>query len=168
VGGDWPRLVNLRRCARAAIPAPGESNNDTIALFNNTASSELILVWGIGGGALTSSVGCSYQQIGPLATTTFTAAVVPGDAPPPGILSTDDIATLYNPDFYFPGVTAPVDWPSTFPFAVLQPAWSLVFQILGGGSNGFGLALFWEAILPKYFDRFYTHALLEIELALKG
>ena len=168
MGGDWPRLVNLRRCGRAAIIPPSEHDNDTIALFNNTASSELILVWQANGASVGAAVGASYEQIGPLATTTFTAAVVPGDAPPPGILSTDDITALYTPDWYIGLPTTGPGWPATFPFAVLQPQWSLVFQPVGGGVNMGGISLFWEAILPKYFDRFYTHQLLEIELALKG
>jgi hypothetical protein len=167
--GDWPRLVNLRRCARATAYDGGESTNTTVALTNNTASSELILVWqlyGIGAGFPLQTT--YLQGVPPFSTVVPVAALVPGDAPPPGIVSQGDYPSILPADFVFGIGSLPTPWPATFPFAVLQPNWSLVIQSFGGGTGSVQAALFWEAILPKYFDRFYTHQLLEIELAPKG
>jgi hypothetical protein len=164
MSGDWPRLVNLRRCARAAAFPPQNTDNDTIALYNNSAAAELLLVWNVNGASIEAAVGTSYQQIGPLATQSTTVAVVPGDAPPPGILSTDDIVTLYPPDFYIGIPTAGFGWPATFPFAVLLPGWSLVFQLFGGGAYLGGISLWWEAILPKYFDRIHTPMMIDLAI----
>lgn len=167
--GDWPRLVNLRRCARGYIVDSGESTNTTLALFNNSASSELILVWQLVSGILHSvALSPSYQQGLALSVGGTVAAIVPGDAPPPGVLTSGDSPTAFDADF-LPSAGFTPYWPATFPFAVLQPGWSLAIQNVAGNPTGaLDASFFWEAILPKYFDRFYTHQLLEIELALKG
>ena len=166
---DWPRLVNLRRCARGRITDAGEATNTTISLFNSTASSELILVWQmLPDTTVQEALGISYQQIPQMANLGVVQAIVPGDAPPPGLLTSGDQPAVFTPDWAPSALSASVYCPATFPLAVLQPAWSLVFQPIGGGTGALGVDLFWEAILPKYFDRFYTHQLLEIQLALKG
>ena len=166
---SWPRLVNLRRCARGQLNDAGESTNTTLSLFNNSASSELILLWQLSeafpnGG----SFQMSYQQARPYSTAGVVAAIVPGDAPPPGLLTQGDDPNVYTPDWAPAGMSQGFYWPATFPLAVLQPGWALVAQPVGGGTGAIGLVYFWEAIIPKLFDRFYTHQLLEIELALKG
>lgn len=161
--------MNLRRCARARILDAGESTNTTLALTNNSASSELILVWQLLTDGMDSGVfQCSYQQIAPFVTNGVVQAIVPGDAPPPGLLTSGDWPTVFPADWSPPNSADGTYWPATFPFAVLQPAWSLVMQVSGGGTAPLSANIFWEAILPKYFDRFYNHQLLEIELALKG
>lgn len=163
--GDWPRLVNLRRCARAAISDTGEATNTTIGLFNNSLGPELILVWQMGVNEVTIGIPqTSYQQVQPFGTVVPTVSVVPGDAPPPGILSSGDSAVLYTPDYY-PSIAAGAPgWPATFPFAVLQPGWSLITQIVGGGTGALSVCFFWEAILSKYFDRVHTMAQVELDI----
>lgn len=163
--GDWPRLVNLRRCARAASVDSGEANNTTFALYNNSLGPELILVWQINYySAAGNPIQLSYQQMGPLGTVSSTVNVVPGDAPPPGILSSGDSLTVFSPDFFLGAVVVTQGWPATFPLAVLLPGWSLVIQNQGGGVAENGVSVFWEGILSKYFDRVHTMAQLELDL----
>jgi len=167
--GDWPRLVNLRRCARGSVPFTNVSTNGTSVLYNNTASSEFILVWQLQLIEVDAPpLGISYVQ-GEIPTTLVPVeAIVPGDAPPPGLLGYLDDPTIYPPTWQQTPTVNQTYWPATFPFAVLQPNWSLVMQNNSVDTPTPSVNLFWEAILPKYFDRFYTHAILEIELALKG
>lgn len=167
--GDWPRLVNLRRCARGAVPLATVSTNGTAVLYNNTASSELILIWQLQLLAVDNPpLGIAYVQGERPSTLVPVEAIVPGDAPPPGLLGYLDDATAYPPTWLQYNNVNQTYWPATFPFAVLQPNWGLVMQNTGADTSVPSVNLFWEAILPKYFDRFYTHQLLEIELALKG
>ncbi len=163
--GDWPRLVNLRRCARGYIADSGEANNTTLALTNNSAAAELLLVWQVLPGAnFGSPAQVSYQQrIAGLSPAGNMEAIVPGDALPPGILQSGDQPTN------FPGVTwdpaAQLYWPATFPFAVLLPGWSLVLQSAATApTSGLDVNIFWEAILSEYFDRMHSALCVELEL----
>jgi hypothetical protein len=167
--GDWPRLVNLRRCARCHAVDTGEANNTTIALTNDSLGADLVLVWQMasdttGGGTLQ----VSYQQMPPMGTLIPVQSVVPGEGRPPGVVSSGDQPNAFTPDWQPLGQFGEAYWPATFPFAVLLPGWSLVFQPAGGGNGQFGVNIFWEGILEKYFDRFYTHAFLEVILATQG
>ncbi len=167
--GNWPRLVNLRRCARGHIFNAGTATNTTIALHNVSSGAELLIIWQLGtDNASLYSLQTSYQQGYFLAQGGVVQAIVPGDAPPPGDLSSGDSPTAFAADWETSGVLYGSPWPATFPYAVLQPGWSLVCQVQGGGPKPLGVSFMWEAILPKYFDRFFTHQYLEIELALQG
>ncbi len=163
--GDWPRLVNLRRCARALIADGGEDTNTTLALTNTSAAAELLLVWQFSLPQVSEdSTALSYQQIPPFATQATTVPIVPGDAAPPGILSSGDSPIIYTPDWNPVSVSFPFLWPATFPFAVLLPGWSLVVQLAGGGTGEIQAAFWWEAILSKYFDRMHSALCVELEL----
>jgi hypothetical protein len=122
----------------------------------------------LGDGVHDEPLSMAYQQGVTLTPGGVTAAIVPGDAPPPGVLSAGDQANPIDGDFAFIGQVGGYPGFYVYPMAVLQPNWALVFQGAPANTGALGLCLFWEAILPKYFDRFYTHQLLEIELALKG
>ena len=163
--GDWPRLVNLRRCARGYIVDSGEATNTTIALTNNSLGPELILVWQIGfpssGGNIPQ---VSYQRGLGLTTGGVVQPIVPGDAPPPGLLQSGDVATAFPFDWQWRNSTPLPLWPATFPFAVLQPGWSLAIQAGDAPTDGLNMVIFWEAILSKYFDRVHTMAQLELDL----
>jgi len=43
-----------------------------------------------------------------------------------------------------------------------------VMQVPNNPKIQLDVTIFWESILPKYFDRFYTHKHLELELELAG
>jgi hypothetical protein len=167
--GDWPRLVNLRRCARGHIFDNGESTNTTVALTNDSTGAELILVWQmLFDNDSDGTPQLSYQQIKPMSTVGNVTPLVPGDAPPPGTLTGGDQATHYVVDGRAQSAQA-FYWPATFPFAVLLPGWSLAVQNDTGNLTGkLGMFFFWEAILPKYFDRMHTHYYLELALAQQG
>lgn len=166
---DPQRLVNLRRCARGNIVDAGEATNTTVALTNNSLGAELLMVWTIAQDADTpTELQLSYQQNLGLNPGGIVQAVVPGDAPPPGILSSGDLPSAFPPDWTLRSAALTPWWYATFPFAVLLPYWSLVFQGYGGGAIGVGVNLFWEAILPQYFDRFYSHRFIDVILASQG
>jgi hypothetical protein len=167
--GDWPRLVNLRRAARAFIFDTGEATNTTITLFNQSLGPELLLVWQIGSlqGAQ-QNLSISHQQLQPLANVAKTQPIVPSDAPPPGILSSGDQPTFYTPDYVFQMNDAPIGWPATFPFAVIPPQWAMVIQYAFGGEASLGVTIWWEAILEKYFDRVHTYSQLELDLIVQS
>ena len=163
--GDWPRLVNLRRCARGMISDTGEATNTTVALTNNSLGPELILVWQTLTAQSSSEPGAvSYQRGLALTPGGIVQPVVPGDAPPPGVLSSGDLAVAFTPDWILPSAAIAYQWPATFPFAVLQPGWSLVVQELLTPTGDMTVQFFWEAILSKYFDRVHTMAQLELDL----
>ena len=168
--GDWPRLVNLRRCARGAVPTATVTTNGTAVLYNNTASSraDSRMAADDNRGRRRPAVSSPMFKVSDRTTLVPCEAIVPGDAPPPGLLGYLDDPTTYSPSFAMAVVQSAPYWPATFPFAVLQPNWGLVMQNAATDATVPSVSLFWEAILPKYFDRFYTHQLLEIELALKG
>jgi hypothetical protein len=163
--GDWPRLVNLRRCARGRIADAGEDTNTTIALTNNSAAAELLLVWQFTPDATDAAAAqFSYQQIQPMANSGVVQSVVPGDALPPGLLTSGDQPTVFTPDFAPAGFGIDAYWPATFPFAVLLPGWSLVLQTVGGGGGALAVNFWWEAILSQYFDRMHSALCVELEL----
>ncbi len=163
--GDWPRLVNLRRCARGYVTNSGAATNTTVSLYNNSSSAELLLIWQINNDSTSQAqMQWSYQQLAPFTTTFTPAAIVPGDAPPPGIISTGDLATELPFDTLLEGFQQGQYWPATFPFAVLLPGWALVGQPQGGGTGQIGANFFWEAILSKYFDRMHSALCVELEL----
>lgn len=163
--GDWPRLVNLRRCARGRIVDSGEMTNTTIALTNNSSAAELLLVWQfVADTTADDPAQFSYQQIAPMDTSGVVQSVVPGDALPPGLLTSGDQPTAFTPDFAPAAFPNNDYWPATFPFAVLPPGWSLVLQPVGGGTGGISANFWWEAILSKYFDRMHSALCVELEL----
>lgn len=163
--GDWPRLVNLRRCARGRIIDQGEDTNTTLSLYNDSLGPELILVWQVMQDvASLQALQFSYQKIGPYGTKGVVQPIVPGDARPPGILSAGDDATLYTPDFVSTSTLYGFPWPATFPFAVLQPGWAFIMQSFGNPTTGIGADLFWEGILSEYFDRVHTFRQLELDI----
>jgi hypothetical protein len=147
----------------------GEANNTTIALTNDSLGADLVLVWQMAvDSVINSSLQVSYQQMPPMGTLIPVQPVVPGEGRPPGVVSSGDQPNAFTPDWQPANQWLESFWPATFPFAVLLPGWSLVFQVIGGGTGGVGVNIFWEGILEKYFDRFYTHAFLEVILATQG
>ena len=163
--GDWPRLVNLRRCARGLIADSGEATNTTVALTNNSLGPELILVWQVTAPISDGEfVGLSYQNKLQMTPGGVIAPLVPGDAVPPGILQSGDQASLFAADFWMPAAYPAPMWPATFPLAVLQPGWSLAVQTNAVDTAPLTVCFFWEGILSKYFDRVHTMAQIELDI----
>ncbi len=163
--GDWPRLVNLRRCVRGTIVDSGEDTNTTVALFNSSPAPELLLVWQYSDQSAEDQLGFSYQQgmLG-LAPGGTIQQVMPTDGIPPGILVSGDQATAFNSDWLNPTIKVNSAWPATFPFAVLPPGWALVVQNPNNPTDSITISFYWEAILSEYFDRMHSALCVELEL----
>jgi hypothetical protein len=167
--GDWPRLVNLRRCARGSNPEFFTANNAKVALYNNSLGPELILVWQFQILAIDAPPAqFHYQQGQPSGTNFLVEPIVPGDAPPPGLLIGYDDPAVIPGSWQEDNTSGQPQWPATFPFAVLQPGWSLVVENVAVDAQGPIIQYFWEAILSKYFDRVHTNAQLEIDIIADG
>lgn len=151
------RSLDLRRCARGHITNAGAATHTTAALTNNSNAAELILVWQVVYGLNFSGEEIfSYQQLPVMGTLGTSAPLVPGDAPPPGILSTGDQPAQFPFDWNMSFATFAQYWPATFPFAVIPPGWSLVVQESGTPTNSIDLNFFWEAIRAPEFERWYA------------
>lgn len=160
--GNWPRLLNPRRCAFGRIVDAGESTNTTVALTNNSTGSENLLVWQLSNDVMTGAVSAfSYQQIAIMGTLGVVTAMIPGEAVPPGILSSGDQPAAF-PVMWAPGAIAQgFPWPATFPMFVLLPGWSLVMQNIATAGGAVGVDIMWEAIKPELFDHIYMGPTLE-------
>ena len=154
---QWTRQIDLRRCARGFIMNPGTATNTTLALTNNSVSAELLLIWQVEpGNVFGSTLQTSYQQtLSGLTPGGFIEPLVPSDAPPPGVLSSGDEPIQFQYSWF--QVASALIWPATFPFAVLNPGWSLVFQQASTVPTiGADVNIFWEAMKPEIFENIYT------------
>lgn len=151
--------VNLRRSAYARVAATNQLNNTTLALRNNTASSELLLVWGFGFNLNIGSADVfllSQQRISTaFVGTATTFPIVPTDAPPPGQLGYFNSTTVFTPSWVWYNANTASFWPITFPFTVLPPGWNLCIQDSTTATGPIDLAMWWEAITPEEFEYQY-------------
>ena len=151
--------VNLRRSAYARILGNGTANNTTVALRNNTASSELMLVWAFGTDPNISAgdlFTLSQQRLSTaFLSTATTFPIIPTDAPPPGQLGYFNSLTAFTPSWIWYNGSFPSFWPSIFPFTVLPPGWNLCFQDSGTATNTIDVSVWWEAMTPEEFEYQY-------------
>src|SRR5271163_3896820 len=139
------RQFDLRRCARGIISDQGEATNTTLALTNNSNASELILVHANAGDGLNQQPNfLAYRQGLTLTPGGNITAIVPGDAPPPGVLSSGDLLEPITPDWPNPTLTFTTPGFMVFPYAVLLPGWALVFQQVANYNGPLGVSIFWE------------------------
>lgn len=151
-----------RRCARGTIEVSSDSNTYPVAyLFNNSTGPELLVVrdmqpWSgtptttgtdIGTYYLHGTTGSQGGTITPL---------VPSQAILAGQLWGDKIADPFTPaDYLFGGfeVTAS-GWIHDFPFAVLEPGWSLALFVDNKNSD-VQIAFYWQVCHPAELDGIY-------------
>jgi len=133
------------------------TNKATVSLFNNSKGRNFLVVrdvrpW-IADASLDLAVSYNNGQVGTSAGTA--QPLVPSMPAPAGQVFAIDTATAYNEDYslisaaWLPGI-----WPHDFPFAVLEPGWSLVIQ---STNNGLTLlcSFVWEAIEADQLDWFW-------------
>jgi hypothetical protein len=133
------------------------TNRATISLYNDTKGRNFLIVRDVRVQGLTtirnqisylnaqigSTTGCAQQPLLP-------SAPALG-----GTVYAIDTSTVYPPDFLMTSLTGiDATWPHDFPFAVLEPGWSLVVQ--SATTGGFMYVDFlWESIEPDQLDWFW-------------
>lgn len=148
-----------RQAARGSITLGNVTNYSTVALFNSSSGAHYLVIRDYetifaDPGGLTS-IGYVQGQLGTAGG--VKTPLVPGEAVPPGILTSLDSATLLTLDWPLPWMGGAMNnssawWPHNFPFAVLPPGWSFVLQDNAVGSGLAQLNVMWEAILADELD----------------
>ena len=149
--------LNLRRCANGHFVTTTTANNNTWALKNNTATSELILVW-----VLTQDStnfgdvwNFSVQQNPTLLGTNTAKPMIPGDAPPPGQLGYFNNPTAFTSQWQIQAQAFVQMAPLFFPWFVLPPGWAFCIQDVTAVGGPIGASALWEAITPEEFEYLY-------------
>lgn len=135
------------RQARYGFARLNAVNLATVALFNDGAGAQYIVLRNFildaesGGTQWNISV-----QNGNIAggTAVTTSAMVPGDTPKPGLLSTLDTAVAITPNFgRWPMSATPLEWNTDLAIAVLPPSWAFVMQDVNP-AHIMSVTLWWE------------------------
>jgi hypothetical protein len=159
-----------RMCARGSITAASDTDLYAVAmLYNNSTGRDLLVVrdvqpnsGGAPGTATPFDLLIGYKQGNSGTIGGIITPLVPGDTTPPGQLYTDIVAfDAFNSDYALGGQLESVGaWVHDFPFAILQPGWSL--QILVAvPDTAFQAAFFWQYCTPPEIDGTQEDFLLE-------
>jgi hypothetical protein len=141
-----------RQAMRGVIGITPSTNYGTVSLFNNSTAAQLLVVrdfFVITGTAgivdiilYQGSLGSAGGQMQP---------VVSGDAVTAGQLYSLDDASILTADYAVNTAYNQPRWGHEFPFQILQPGWSLVFQF-ATKTVLIDLSIMWEAILAEELD----------------
>lgn len=150
------RLFRPRQAVRGRSTTGTPVNLATVGLFNNSTGRSVLVVRDITvSGPASDTVSASYQrgQIG--STAGLQASIVANEAAQPGTINSVDTATVYPGDYVL-ALTAQGAfwWQHDYPFAVIEPGYSLVFQD-GTAAHAIAVSLIWEAIEIDQLDYFY-------------
>lgn len=150
------RLFRPRQGVRGRAITGTPVNLATVGLFNNNRGRSYLIVRDISiSGTAGDTIGTSFQpgQIG--STAGLTAPMVCNEATEPGLVNSIDTATVYPGDYEF-GLNAQgvFWWQHDFPYAVIIPNYSLVFQD-GTAAHAMTISLIWEVIEADQLDYFY-------------
>lgn len=145
-----------RQAARGQGFISGPTNYGTVALWNSSTAAQIMVVRALR--VLTSSQdtpSVCYLQGSIGGTAGVVQPLVPGDAAPPGKITSLDDATQITPDWWFSLPSSGDDWwPHNFPFAILLPNWSLVVQANSKAENC-RVSFLWESITEDQLDYFW-------------
>jgi hypothetical protein len=163
--------VDPLRLMRGAVLPSTPANIGVVGLYNNSAAAHFIAVYAATAQNTTVPIGGFYAFQGRLANQN-TGTVVPvttGEAPGPGQIDNDDLASTPPLDNLGPsaGVTV-LGNDARFPIAVLRPGWSFV-AVSPQPATNFFCSFIWEWLLAEDFYRRNPDIVLEEILAsLKG
>lgn len=138
--------VNPLRCMRGALTTAPPTNISVIGLFNNSTGAHLINVLGVGQNPSKGTTIGFYVTKTRLTTQNsgVVTPVVTDEAPGPGQIDNDDLASPQTVDYFSPDAAfATLELANRYPLAVLRPGWSLVVV----GINSFqpiGVCFYWE------------------------
>ena len=141
-----------RQAYRGAITLSGPVNNATLLLNNNSTGPLIIVVRDflvvttaahlIAVAAFNGTLGSSGGTITPM---------ISGEAQGPGVLYSVDDSTTRIADYYVAAQLNQPQWRHDFPFQILQPGQSVLFQDTTGAET-MRLAILWEAIYSDELD----------------
>lgn len=150
------RLFRPRQAMRGRSTTGTPVNHATVGLYNNSTGRSTLVVRDVTiSGPASDTIAIQYAQ-GQIATTVGQQAMlVANEATEPGLMAWIDSATVYSGD-YIAALTAQGAfwWQHDYPFAVVQPGYSLVFQD-ATVAHALTVALIWEAIEIDQLDYFY-------------
>jgi len=145
----WPR-INLYHCMRGYAENFGGSGAHGVGLFNDSPQNHYLVLRDVRSGSTsgTSMVVRSAQPQAPVTPLGTVVTVVTGEALGPGVLySVNDTAFPVPADYPLGrGSGIQAGWVHEFPFAVLQPGWSLEALMVAGVATWIGF--WWEYVTP--------------------
>ena len=150
------RLFRPRQAMRGRSTTGTPVNRATVALYNNTTGRSTLAVRDVTiSGTASDTISIQYAQTQIATTAGQQAALVANEAITPGLMAWVDTATVYSGD-YIAALTAQGAfwWQHDFPFGVVQPGYSLVFQDTTA-AHALSVSLIWEAIEIDQLDYFY-------------
>lgn len=149
-------LFRPRQGVRGRSITGTPTNLATVGLWNNNRGRSYLVVRDVTiAGTANDTVGTSFQpgQVG--STAGLVAPMVANEAVEPGLMNSVDTATVYPGDYAFAlSSTGVFWWQHDFPFAVIIPNYTLVFQD-STAAHGMTVSLIWEVIEADQLDYFY-------------
>lgn len=149
------RLFRPRQAMRGRSTTGTPTNRATVGLYNNSTGRSTLAVRDITiSGPASDTINIQYAQTQIATTAGQQSALVANEAIVPGLLAWVDTATVYSGD-YAAALTAQgvFWWQHDYPFAVVQPGYSLVFQD-STAAHAIAVSLIWEAIEIDQLDYF--------------
>lgn len=142
-----------RQGARGMKQTTVPTNLATVGVFNNTTGAQYIVIRDItANGTASDLIACTYanSQVG--SSVGLVHQLVPSMANQVGIIASIDTATVYPGDYIIAlSNTGVWQWDHDFPFAVLEPGWSLVFQDQTA-AHALEISCVWETINSDELD----------------
>ena len=150
------RWFHPRQSMRGRSTTGTPTNRATVSLYNNTTGRATLVVRDVTiSGTASDTVAIQYAQTQIGTTAGQQAAMVANEAIYPGLMAWVDTTTTFSGD-YVAALTAQGAfwWQHDFPFAVVQPGFSLVFQDTTA-AHALTVSLIWEAIEIDQLDWFF-------------
>lgn len=150
------RFFHPRQGMRGRATTTVPTNHATVSLYNNTTGRSTLVVRDVTiSGTASDTVAIQYAQTQVGTTAGQQAALVANEAIVPGLMAFIDTATIFSGD-YIAALTAQGAfwWQHDYPFAVVQPGYSLIFQDTAV-AHALTVSLIWEAIEIDQLDWFY-------------
>ena len=150
------RWFHPRQSMRGRSTTGTPTNRATVSLYNNAVGRSTLVVRDVTiSGTASDTVAIQYAQTQIGTTAGQQAAMVANEAIYPGLMAWVDTATTFSGD-YVAALTAQGAfwWQHDFPFAVVQPGFSLVFQDTTA-AHALTVSLIWEAIEIDQLDWFF-------------
>jgi hypothetical protein len=150
------RFFHPRQAMRGRATTGTPTNRATVGLYNNSTGRSTLAVRDVTiSGTASDTVAIQYVQTQVATTAGQQAALVANEAITPGLMAWIDTATAYSGD-YIAALTAQGAfwWQHDYPFAVVQPGYSLIFQDTTV-AHALTVSLIWEAIEIDQLDWFF-------------
>lgn len=150
------RLFRPRQAMRGRSTTGTPTNRATVGLYNNSTGRSTLCVRDVTiSGPASDTINIQYAQGQIASTAGQQSALVVNEAITPGLMAWVDSTTVFSGD-YVAALTAQGAfwWQHDYPFAVVQPGYSLVFQD-GTAAHAITVSLIWEAIEIDQLDYFY-------------